>query len=118
LTQVQRDDLKELNIKAKAQSNNSASFPTFNSNSTRKSPPPTTTATPVPGSALCQMLSNSHSHTPSQVTVHCTYSMHRVASAPGALIDGGATGGHGVADVHVILNTMRLWTSPAWVTNL
>jgi hypothetical protein len=48
------------------------------------------------------MLSNSHSHPPSQVnTVQYTYLIHVIdVQSSGALINGGANGGLGSSDVH------------------
>jgi hypothetical protein len=50
------------------------------------------------------MLSNSHSRVPTQInTVHCTFSIHHVdILSSGDLIDGGANGGLGGSDVHVM----------------
>jgi hypothetical protein len=110
LPQAQRDKLKELKIRAKSktQSNNHNSTPssTYNANATQSQPSPPADP-PVPGNNLRQMLSNSHSHAPTQInTVHCTYSINRVdIQSSGALIDGGSNGGLGGSDVRVLWET-------------
>jgi hypothetical protein len=118
LTQALCDKLKELKIRAKAQSqsniHNSTPKSTYNANSSQSQPSQSSSPAPVPGNSLRQMLSKAHSRPPSQVnTVQCTYLIHHVdVQSSGALIDGGANGGHGGSDVRV------MWEPISWLMSL
>jgi hypothetical protein len=106
LTDAQRNKLKDLKAKAKAQNhNNSPVSQNYNNKSSETQPAPVVN----PNSGICNMLFNSTSRTPSSAinTCNCTYSVNQHKQRiSGALTDGGANGGLSGSDVRVISETL------------